>query len=868
MRKTVITLGALTVGVAMVWALIDQKKIPALNPVTGVAIAQGNDKSAVAAEAPISSATTPAAAAPNAVVDHPAFYESAGNLNESERAGREIWYKATAGNARFHTYTFQQRIGVLIDWYRVLNSGERADRFRAWGIINDPGCCVPGSEGCLAKSPEETYGFDYCPGDDQLLKYVGKEGYRDPACDFKDPPADSTDAHFKNKDQRQSSCDLAFGTSTGALGFRKFPNPRFDKERWMKLNGDLGSWQGFRKKLSTDPKNSDSAISRLSDGSIEPPFLIGTSCGSCHVAFDPLNPPADPANPQWSNLKGTIGNQYTRISEILGSGMSASTIEFQVFAHARPGTSDTSAIPTDQVNNPGTINALIHTNRRPTFPGEDILKWRKVGACENGESENSCWCEPGRAGKCWKWSRQTEAATHHILKGGEDSIGALEAIQRVYFNIGSCSEQCWVNHLTDLRQLDPDARGFGQTPFRIGQCRRDCAHFRAIEDRLSNIFDFLRSAETNATDLHTAREIEAQQKNRKATFTYDDLVAQLDKEFGKGAVARGREVFATGCARCHSSVPEAEGGPFRNRDFRAIDERTKLRADWMGNDVATPVSEVGTFRCRALHSNHMAGHVWQEYGSESLRARAADPNVQEPHDGGRSYYRNISLLSLWAHAPFMHNNAMGPELCGKPANQQNEFYRSPYVSADKNPLPVDQAPACWEFDPSVAGRLKLFKASMQELLAPSTRIPKITKFDVDVPIALGPRLWDGEEEKQVLGFTVTLPAGTNAGALGNFQYKQFVGDLVMLKLKPEVVEAKLVKQLGDAEGKAILGALKELSTEVMKNPKGMIEAVKKRPRLAEVYSSCTADVENDGHRFGEDLSESDKKALIAFLATL
>ena len=38
-------------------------------------------------------------------------------LNASERAGREIWYKATAGNARFHTYVFQQRVGVLIDWY-------------------------------------------------------------------------------------------------------------------------------------------------------------------------------------------------------------------------------------------------------------------------------------------------------------------------------------------------------------------------------------------------------------------------------------------------------------------------------------------------------------------------------------------------------------------------------------------------------------------------------------------------------------------------------------------------------------------------------------------------------------------------------
>jgi len=95
---------------------------------------------------------------------------------------------------------------------------------------------------------------------------------------------------------------------------------------------------------------------------------------------------------------------------------------------------------------------------------------------------------------------------HHILKGGGDSIGALGAIQRVYFNIGSCAEQCWVNHLTDLRQLDPQARNFGQTPFDIGQCRRDCPNFRAVEDRLHNILDFFLTApEGQARDLAEAR---------------------------------------------------------------------------------------------------------------------------------------------------------------------------------------------------------------------------------------------------------------------------------------------------------------------------------------------------------------------------
>ncbi len=50
----------------------------------------------------------------------PGFHAGAEGLTPSQRAGREIWFKATAGNDRFHTYVFQQRLGVLIDWNRVL----------------------------------------------------------------------------------------------------------------------------------------------------------------------------------------------------------------------------------------------------------------------------------------------------------------------------------------------------------------------------------------------------------------------------------------------------------------------------------------------------------------------------------------------------------------------------------------------------------------------------------------------------------------------------------------------------------------------------------------------------------------------------
>ena len=175
-----------------------------------------------------------------------------------------------------------------------------------------------------------------------LLKFVGKPGYRDPACDFKDaaPPAGDPPGH---RNGREDSCNLAFGTSTGALGFRKFPNPRFDPVAWKKLNGRLGTWEGYDRTLSSDPARSDFKVRKLADGSIEPPFLIGTACASCHVAFNPAKPPLDPAHPKWENISGLVGNQYIRISEVLVSGMPKSDLLWQVFSHARPGTSDTSA---------------------------------------------------------------------------------------------------------------------------------------------------------------------------------------------------------------------------------------------------------------------------------------------------------------------------------------------------------------------------------------------------------------------------------------------------------------------------------------------------------------------------------------------
>lgn len=782
----------------------------------------------------------------------PGFCSSYAGLTESERAGCQIWFYATAENDRFHTYVFQQRLGVMIDWFRVLNTKERADRFKAWGLINDPGCCTPGSPNCPAKSYEETYGFDYCQGDEELLKFVGQDGFRDPACDFKDAEW-AADGHGGATDNRENPCSLKFGTSTGVMGLRKFPNAKFDAAAWRKLNGSLGTWEGFRKRLSDNSGSPDSRKNQLIDGSVDPPFLIGMACGACHIAYNPLKPPKDPANPKAENIVGLVGNQYSRLSEVMASGMPTSSLEWQMFAHARPGTVDTSAVPNDQLTNPGTINALINLERRPTFE-ESVVKWRKTASCPANANPRDCWCEPGKAGKCWEHSEKKEAI-HHILKGGEDSTGALEAVQRVYINIGSCSEQCWVNHITDLRQADPAQRGFGQTPFDVGQCRRDCSSFRAIEDRLGNIANFLFTA--RPTELYEARGL----PNREA------LARRLAGEFGAGSVERGREVFGQLCARCHSTQPDAvETRNYWKTEPSRVAGRPDVRVDWMGNDVQTPVDEVGTNRSRALHSNHMKGHVWQAYGSEDLRAKPDRLNVPEPTDGGRGYLRNISLLSLWAHAPFMHNNAIGPEICGKPAESSNDFYRSPYLDSNGKPLP--NPPPCWAYDPSVEGRYKLFKASVDELLNPNKRIPKITLLDTDVIIDAGPRLFDSGKEET--GISIHIPKGVPTAFVGSLRHKELIADVALAKTDPKALRQKFISRgVSEEEAGKIVAGIQSVLQELLKNPSKVIEIVgQHRDFIERFYTNTTDYVENKGHRFGEDLSDSDKKALTAFLATL
>ncbi len=738
-------------------------------------------------------------------------------LSESEKLGRLIWYNATAGNSRYHTYSLMQRLtGSNANWGKYFGAQSRATRFDQFGLINDPDCCTPGSSGCPAKSLDETYGFDYCKGDEQAQDFFKKLAayqadparnekpkFRDPACDLKDA---------SGSENKQSMCDLEFGLSTGALGFRKFPNPKFVAAKW---------------------KGWDDYVKRAKDQSIEPPYRIGETCGSCHIAFNPLKPPADPNHPAWENIKGTVGNQYIQHNALMSSGLTRDSIEWQLFKYDRPGTADTSSSVNDQIYNPGTMNAIINLPHRPRFI-ENVTAWRLVKSCDVAADPDHCMQDPN--GKFWLRSTQDQEVMH-ILKGGEDTIGPAGAVQRVYINIGSCAESCWMNHHADVRVVDPTQRGYGQTPVNIGQCRRDCPQYRAIEDRVGDIFNFLSSAKQ--TDLHEA-----------LGTTPEGLEDWLAKKgYPKGSVDQGRAVFKQNCASCHSSQ---DPSTLSEVTFNEVDERG-MKMNWLGSDEIKPMTDIKTFSGRPLHSNHKKGHVYEEFASNDYYKRTDDPTnapaLRGITSGGPGYMRAISLLNAWAYAPFMHNNSVGPEICPR--------------SSVRDPDLMVMEGECTPFPVSVEERFSVYEKSMEALLHPETRGNKVTKTDGDVLLPLMP------------GYKFRIPKGTPAAKLGSFRHKDFLRDfLVFLRANGDV--QKFQKKMSVRhKNPAQLAMLMQAMAATAKNFKevgnenGIVEA---DPKLLGVYldvysNSPVFGADDTGHEFGKDLSEEEKKALTAFLAT-
>ena len=133
-----------------------------------------------------------------------------------------------------------------------------------------------------------------------------------------------------------------YGSPTGVVGLRLFPNPDFDETAEQK-------WDPIRYYNDPDYYQSKNLV-RL--------YRVGMSCAFCHVGPNPLKPPADAENPNWDNLSSNVGAQYFWVDRVFMWDANPSNFAFQLLHTWRPGSLDTSLVSTDNINNPRTMNAI------------------------------------------------------------------------------------------------------------------------------------------------------------------------------------------------------------------------------------------------------------------------------------------------------------------------------------------------------------------------------------------------------------------------------------------------------------------------------------------------------------------------------
>ena len=150
------------------------------------------------------------------------------------------------------------------------------------------------------------------------------------------------------------------------------------------------------------------------------PYRVGVSCGSCHIAPLPTNPPADPENPRWENLASAIGNQYIREGKVFAANVEKGGFFYEMLQAQPPGTSDTSRIATDHLNNPNAINPIFLLAERERIAHAGETRRRHARAAGN-ESRDAGGAHPqGWRGFHWRAGRD-----HSRLHQYRDVFGIL-----------------------------------------------------------------------------------------------------------------------------------------------------------------------------------------------------------------------------------------------------------------------------------------------------------------------------------------------------------------------------------------------------------------------------------------------------------
>jgi hypothetical protein len=786
--------------------------------------------------------------------DEDYFHDMDGGLplDKAEIQGRNTWIVWTAGNDRLWNQLIYNSVGAL-DFLKTLSTNpnipaklSRDDRWEYLGLVNDP--CF---EKATGPDPQR-WGLwlDKRRADCKPDPFENEQKY----------PGVKIGARGKTVGPHGEKLEVGsyYGYETGIVGLRLFPNPDFDENA-------AKHW---------DPDRYYKDANYYNDKKLVRPYRVGMSCGFCHVGPNPLKPPKDPNNPKWENLSSNVGAQYFWIDRIFYWQADPTNFVWQLFHTSRPGSLDTSLVSTDNINNPRAMNAIYMLGERL----ELARRWGKETLVD-GQKNNKQLNDYVSEGPLTHYYQAPNTVwTPRVLKDGADSVGALGALNRVYLNIGTFSEE-WLLHFNAL------VGGKPISPIEISVARKNSAYFAATEAQTPAMALFF----VKSTQPHHLEDLRKTDPDARKALEMDDAL-----------VPRGKEVFAQRCARCHSSklptpprnvaaiaIDEGQGcagsnyldcwkkywdwtetDDFKSKMTEMVKQPDFLDHNFLSTELRIPVTLTQTNACSPLATNALGGNIWDNFSSQSYKdlpsvgkitwyhPYTGEPRTYEMPAGGRGYTRPPSLISLWSTAPFLLNNSVG------------EF----------------------NGDPSVKGRLAAFQNSIEQMLWPEKR-DKDERLGAKIPgkidrtteqsflrISFGylpdalqelrgfgrffTWLVDNEDELIQIG---PIPKGTPVGLLANLnplsESKDPVERLshdrklldVVLKIKTEL--AKLPPKPTDEEAEKVFANLVDPLLEL---------------------SKCPDLIVNRGHYFGTDkfaggepgLSDADKRALIAFLKRL
>ena len=750
-------------------------------------------------------------------------------LTPEQIKGRNMWIVWTGGNDRLWDTLAQQSLGSL-DFLKTLSSHpslsySRDNRFYELGLVNEP---------CFRKAT----------GPDPN-RYGLWLDVRDPSCP-PDPFADETKYPGVKIGARGRTVPVGsyYGEPSGVVGLRLFPNPDFDEKA--------------RREWDAEKYYRDADYYARRD--LVKPYRIGMSCAFCHVGPSPVKPPSDPENPRWENLSSNVGAQYfwwDRVFDWKGRTNGKSFLH-QALSTSLPGTLDTSLVSSDNINNPRTMNAVYYLGPRMGL-AKQFGKERLAG----GELDNRQFNDfvPPDNPLSQFFEKPNTTWTPRVLKDGSDSVGALGALNRVYLNIGLFSEE-WLLHFQALLGGRPI------TPIRIADAKKNSVYWQATELQTPNMALFFLAS----TDPHLLRDAPGHEKY---------LTEPAD------AVRRGKVIFADRCARCHSSkMPALPAGldlqNCNGKDWlgcwdkywawsKTDEHKTKMREivlkddfltdNYLSNELRVPSTLLQTNICSPIATNAIAGNIWDNFSSQSYKELPSVGTVKLRHPltgaefdykmpaGGRGFTRPASLVSLWSTGPYLQNNSVGP----------------------------------FDPSPSVDARMKVFQASIEQMLWPERRRKDdlFTRLNIDGP-GVGWIQRTSEES------AITVPKGyvppQLRGLLGIGQRlfpmffrngEVYVGPIpkgtpISLLSSMDLTGADLPDAERRTQQKKLLQLLQQAKRE-LKRGENIFEDRNIMETMVQM-SKCPDLVINKGHYFGSSyfseepgLSDDEKRDLIAFL---